>query len=307
MPCLNEAENVETLVSTVVSELGGRCQLEILLIDDGSTDDTLDEIKRARLAHPCVSYLSFTRNFGLESAFSAGFLYAAHDWVLQLDADLQFPPGEAHSLLDTAAEGYDAVFGIRTDRRDGVIRRTASHVADLVGRRLLAIEMPRGASSFRLIRSDLAKRAVELGLPTPYFLATVPRLTRAWTTAPVAHQPRRAGQPKVTIVGLARHLMGLFIAFSRRVPAAAGALLLIGALVLVSDLVAVAVWGVSRWTLLPLVTGLLIGMVAQAVMLRYLVHLGGGIARLPLFQVREASMAVHDEHSLAKVRGSVLS
>lgn len=296
VPCLNEADNVDAVYQEIVEELSGYDGLEILFVDDGSTDDTLDRFRVLAERDPAVSYLSFTRNFGLEAAFSAGYRYARHPWLLHLDADLQFPPAEAHKLIAKAQQGYDAVFGIRVDRQDRRLRRAASAVHNFVSRRLLRIEIPAGGTSFRLVRTELARRVVDLRLGTPYFMATLPRLTRAWTTTPTAHRARRSGEPKVTVRGLARHAVELFMSYSTR-PVAFAALLAVFTSVLalasaVTALVSV-MWAVTLGGL-----ALSGGLVSLAVIARYLVHIGRGQTGPPLFLVREANIPVHAEDRL---------
>ncbi len=298
VPCLNEGDNVEIAYREIVDELGNReDELEILFIDDGSTDDTLTRIQALAESDPRVSYVSFTRNFGLEAAFTAGFRHARHPWVLQLDADLQFPPGEAHKLIARAREGYDAVFGIRVNRQDHWVRRFSSAAHDFIARRLLRIELPSGGTSFRLVRTDLARRVVNLELGTPYFLATLPRLTSSWTTVEVAHRPRLRGEPKVTFRGLARHAMDLFFGYSTRPIGFAGLLGLTGAGLAVIAAPVGAV-GATRTAVTLLALALAAGLLSLAVVARYLVHIARGQPGLPRYLVRQASVAVSEKEAL---------
>jgi len=291
VPCLDEQENIGPIHEEIAAELAGYDDLEILFVDDGSTDETLNEIRSLATRDRRVSYLSFSRNFGIEAAFSAGYRYARNDWILHLDADLQFPPAEGRRLIAAAQQGHDAVFGIRVDRKDSRARRIASRVHDLIARRLLGIELPAGATTFRLVRASLARRVVDLRLGTPYFLATVPRLTAAWTTVPTAHRPRLRGEPKVRWRNLARHSVELFVSYSDRPVAAAVLACLLGALGAFAGL-AVALTGGSAPALLYLADG--IALAAIAVLGRYLVHIGRGQPRTPLFLVREANIPVAD-------------
>lgn len=295
VPCLNEADNVEPVYREVVAELGRYDDVEVLFVDDGSTDGTLERIRALAARDPAVSFVSFTRNFGLEAAFSAGYRYARHPWVLHLDADLQFPPAEAHKLVARAQTGYDAVFGVRVDRKDPRLRRLASRLHELIARRLLGIELPAGGTTFRLVRADLARRIVDLRLGTPYFLATLPKLTRSWTTVPIAHRPRQRGAPKVTVRGLARHAVELFVSFSVRPIVFAGLVCLAAAAVAVAAAVLVLVPGAER--VAGALSGLALagGLCGLAVIARYLVHLAAGQSRMPQFLVREASMPVRPE------------
>jgi len=139
------------------------------------------------------------------------------------------------------------------------------------------------------VRASLARRIVDLGLGTPYFLATVPRLTAAWTTVPTAHRPRLRGEPKVRWRGLARHSVELFVSYSDRTMAAAVTACLAAALAAFAGF-ALALAGVSSGALLDLAAG--VALTALAVMGRYLVHISRGQPRTPPFLVREANIAI---------------
>jgi polyisoprenyl-phosphate glycosyltransferase len=306
IPCLNEQANIAAVYREVITELARYEPLEVLFVDDGSTDGTLEEIKRLAGQDARVSYLSFTRNFGFEAAFSAGYRYAHRPWILHLDADLQFPPSAAHSMVAQARQGFDAVFGVRTQRHDPWRRRLASRGHDAIARRLLRIELPRHATSFRLVRASLARAIVDLDLGTPYFLATVPRLTRRWTTVPTGHRARAEGQSKVTFGGLARHALGLFLGFSSRpLLSAVGA----GLLASVAFLVAV-VAGTAGSTDVAVpaigVGGVLIAW-AVAVLSGSLLIVRKDQRRTPSFLIAEANFALRPEDDLRHDRETVLT
>src|SRR3954451_941494 len=90
IPCFNEVENVEPSYREITNELG-HYPLELFYVDDGSSDGTLEVIRSLAASDPRVHYLSFSRNFGFEAAFSAGYRYATKPWILRVDADQQFP------------------------------------------------------------------------------------------------------------------------------------------------------------------------------------------------------------------------
>ena len=173
-----------------------------------------------------------TRNFGLEAAIGAGFRYASKPWSVQLDADLQFPPSQIHALVARAMRGdCDVVFGIRRQRRDSLPRRAASRVQHLIARRVLGIEIPDGASSFRVVRTSVARKIAALRLGTPYFIAAVPAVGARYASVGIAHAARRDGSSRFPLRRLVSHALDLFFGFSLRpfalLPwAAAGAALL---------------------------------------------------------------------------------
>ncbi|WP_024875583.1 glycosyltransferase family 2 protein [Saccharomonospora piscinae] len=294
IPCYNEVDNLAHSYAEIVAELG-EFDLELIYVDDGSTDGSLDVIRELATSDPRVRYLSFTRNFGFEAAFSAGYRYASKAWVLHIDADQQFPAAEAHKLIAAAKAGYDAVFGVRTNRQDPMLRRWGTAAFHFLGRRVLRIEIPRGATAFRLVRSELARRIVDLRLGTPYFLATVPRLTNRYTTVPVAHRARERGESKVGMSFLSSHAIELFVGFSRRLSTAASVacLLASGIAVLLGVAGATGLLGGTALTATLLVL-LAVGLTALSLTVRSLVVVGAGQPRPRQYYVREASVAVDE-------------
>lgn len=215
VPCLNEGSGLERLHREVTTELAG-LDLEILLVDDGSTDDTLAWMQSLAAADPRVRYLSLTRNHGLEAAISAGFRYATRPWAAQVDCDLQFPASEIPKLLSTAADGYDVVFGLRPSRDDPRWRRWASACQQWLARRVFGIELPPGASSFRVVRTPVARTISQMRLGMPYFLATVPRIGARYTCVPVTHRPRVDGRSKLRLGRMLSHSFELLYGHSWR-------------------------------------------------------------------------------------------
>ncbi|MEC3977243.1 glycosyltransferase family 2 protein [Amycolatopsis sp. H20-H5] len=298
VPCFNEVENVEPSYREIINELA-EYTLDILYVDDGSTDGTLEVIRRLAAADPRVRFVSFTRNFGFEAAFSAGYRYARLPWVLHIDADQQFPAAESKKLIMKAGQGFDAVFGIRTNRQDPLLRRWGTATFHFLGGRVLRIEIPRGATAFRLVRTELARTIVELRLGTPYFLATVPRLTSRYATVPVAHRARERGESKVGFGFLSSHAIELFVGFTRRLTTAASAtaLLASGVALLAGAGVAVGVLGAAAVSVTLFVL-LAVLLVVLSLTVRYLVVVGAGQARPRQFYVREANFAVQAEDRL---------
>jgi glycosyltransferase involved in cell wall biosynthesis len=299
VPCYNEAESVDLAYERITRELERYGDVEVIFVDDGSTDATLERVRALAAADPRVKYLSFTRNFGQEAAFSAGFKYVAKPWTVQFDADLQWPPEEVHKLLARTAEGYDVVFGIRERRRDPWFRRLGAAASQWVARAWLGIEVPMGASAFRVVRTSVAKKIVALRLDTPYFIATVPRVGARYTSVPIVHHPRLHGVSKWSVRKLAVHALELLFGFSLRPIALAYlfsvAAVLLGLATAVLDLAGrLDAGGIARAGLAVQVLTL----VALALVARYLVRLVKGQGRGPQFYVREANIPVQPEDDL---------
>jgi glycosyltransferase involved in cell wall biosynthesis len=298
IPCFNEVECIDRVYREVTDALDGYEAHEILFVDDGSTDGTLAHIKRFAEADPHVHYVSFTRNFGQEAALSAGYAYAAMPWTVQLDADLQWPPSQIDRLV-TAYAGCDVVFGVRAARRDTWLRRLGGTAHQSIARRWFGIEVPPGASAFRLVRTSVGRKVVEARLGTPYFLATVPLLGAAYTTVPVEHHERQGGSGKWSAWKLLAHAGDLFVGFSFRPLALAYLLGLLG-LVGLAAAALLAASGATGATGVALIAAAIAaaGTVSGALLARYLVRVLRSQPRLPQFQIREANVPVRPADSL---------
>jgi glycosyltransferase involved in cell wall biosynthesis len=295
LPCYNEGAQVDRAYDAIVTALGRIDELELLIVDDGSTDDTLARVKALAASDPRVHYLSFTRNFGLEAAQSAGFGYAAHPWTVQLDADLQSPPDEALRLLAKAAEGYDVVYGIRADRRDPWHRRLGSAGVHWVGRRLLGIALPPGASTFRVVRTAVARTVVAQRAGTPYFIAQLAQAGARYACVPVRHAPR-TGRSKWRLSRLFGHGFELFFGYSWRPLNAVYALALAGLLAGLTGLVLLAA-GAATVAAAMLLLVCLLTLVAVALTARYL-HRMLREVRPRLYYVRESNLPLNAQDTL---------
>lgn len=305
VPCFNEGAQVEAVHAAIDAALSGCPGLEILFVDDGSSDDTLARIRQVADGDPRVRYLSFSRNFGLEAAFSAGFRYARTTWVAQLDADLQSPPAEALRLLAKAREGFDVVYGIRRQRRDPWARRLGSTVQQWLARRLFGIDLIQGASAFRVIRASVARRAVELPLAMPYLIATLPLIGARAATVDVVHAPRTAGGSRWSPWRLAAHSVELFVGFSLRPLVWAYVLTAISVTALLATTLGVAVGALEPVTGVAVVlAGQAVATSVLAVVAGYVHRLVRGAVRPAQFYIRDANVPIAPEHSLYGARRS---
>jgi len=130
---------------------------EGLYIDDGSSDGTLAVLKKLAAEDTHTRYLSFSRNFGKESAMLAGLRHAVGDMVIIMDADLQHPPELIQRMLDLRAQGFDQVIARRTRARERVTRVTLSRLYYWLINKWIDVELIDGVGDFRL----LTRRAVD--------------------------------------------------------------------------------------------------------------------------------------------------
>jgi len=158
IPVLNEAQGLEPLLARLCPVLERIGDWEIVFVDDGSTDATLDRLRAARQSEPRVKAVALSRNFGKEIAIAAGLRYANGDAVVVMDADLQHPPEVIEAFVAKWRAGYQVVYGERLDRAsDGAVRRLLSRAFYRTFNALSKSDIPEGAGDFRL----LDRRAVD--------------------------------------------------------------------------------------------------------------------------------------------------
>ena len=159
VPVLNEAQGIDPLLArlTAVLDVTG-LDWEVVFVDDGSADDTLEFIRNRHRRDPRIKAIALSRNFGKEVAVAAGLRSASGDAVVVMDADLQHPPETIAGFLEKWREGYDIVYGVRADRRaDSALRRLLARIFYRVFRIISGTELPEDAGDFRL----LSRRAVD--------------------------------------------------------------------------------------------------------------------------------------------------
>lgn len=129
VPAFNEEEVLDLFynkVSALIESWGDRYDWEILFINDGSTDRTLEVLRRLRQRDSRVNYIDMARNYGKEIGMLAGFDHATGDCVITIDADLQEPPETIPLMLSKWEEGFDDVYGRRRKRKQSFVKRMSS-------------------------------------------------------------------------------------------------------------------------------------------------------------------------------------
>ena len=168
VPCYNEQETLEDFyqeISTVRDRLlAMNCDLEVIFVDDGSRDRTLEKMKDLARENPWIKYLSFSRNFGKEAAIYGGLVHGKGDFVGLMDVDLQDPPSLISEMARILREGeYDCVATRRVDRRgEPVIRSFFARSFYKIMRRISDVEIVDGARDFRLMSRRYADSVLEL-------------------------------------------------------------------------------------------------------------------------------------------------
>ncbi len=167
VPCYNEEQSLSSFIreTLIVLQTIENLEGEIIFIDDGSSDGTLRLIRELREKHPCVRYISFSRNFGKESAILAGMQAARGDYAAVMDADLQDPPALLPEMLRAIREeGYDCVGTRRTTRKgEPPVRSFLAHCFYRLINRLSDTKLMDGARDYKL----LSRKALDALLSMP--------------------------------------------------------------------------------------------------------------------------------------------
>ncbi|MEU8587310.1 glycosyltransferase family 2 protein [Streptomyces sp. NPDC048664] len=164
VPCFNEGEVIgafHTALTAALEKTGEH--FEVCYVDDGSTDDTLENLRALAASSPQVRYTSFSRNFGKEAAMLAGLRMSQGAAVALMDADLQHPPELLHRMLELHRHGYDQVVAQRDRAGEGILRTAVSRVYYRAVRHFMDVGLVDGAGDFRL----LSRRAVDSLLLLP--------------------------------------------------------------------------------------------------------------------------------------------
>ncbi|MBK9458966.1 MAG: glycosyltransferase family 2 protein [Sphingobacteriales bacterium] len=153
---LNEQDNIAPLLQNIDNALKD-WEYEVVLVDDGSTDQTVARIKQ--LANKHVKLLVFRKNFGQTAAMKAGIDYATGDYIITMDGDLQNDPTDIPAMIaKLETEGLDVVAGRRANRQDGfVLRKIPSSIANALIRRLTGVYIHDYGCSLKVMKQDVAK------------------------------------------------------------------------------------------------------------------------------------------------------
>lgn len=218
IPIYNEAENIDALCQEFIETLDrwGR-PYEILLVDDGSSDDSFARLARLQAVHPQLRVIQFRRNFGQTAAFAAGFAYATGKFIATADGDLQNDPRDLPSMierLEGRAAGdpgtYDIVCGWRKDRKDTFInRRLPSVLANRLISWATGVRLHDYGCSLKVFRAEVVKPLRLYGEMHRFLPALASLMGVRIAEQVVNHRARRFGRTKYGISRTVRVVLDL--------------------------------------------------------------------------------------------------
>jgi undecaprenyl-phosphate 4-deoxy-4-formamido-L-arabinose transferase len=199
-------------VAAVLPELAP--QGELILVNDGSPDDSWQIICDLAAQYPWVRGINLMRNYGQHNALLCGIRAARHAVIVTIDDDLQHPPEEIAHLLRRLEQGYDVVYGVPADAQHGVWRNLASWVTKVVLQNAIGAETARSVSAFRIFRTQLRDAFANYQSPFVSIDVLLTWASNRFTALAVRHEPRRVGTTNYTFRKLVIHALNMMTGFS---------------------------------------------------------------------------------------------
>lgn len=211
IPCYYSEKTIHKVVDMVSEEFnkndGYEC--EFVLVNDGSTDGTFDEIRKLSREYSNVKGVNLMRNFGQHNALMAALQYTEGDYVLGMDDDMQTHPSQIFKLIHRIEEGFDLVYGIYPEVKNGPIKNLTSKINRRTSRVMLGRPKEIESSNFWIITRAIRDEVVKFDTFNPYIDAIFYRVTSNIGMVPVEHFKREYGHSGYTF----RKLLKLWMAY----------------------------------------------------------------------------------------------
>mgnify|MGYP006121870259 FL=1 len=207
IPVYNEVESINELYNQLTKALEDYIPYEIIFIDDGSSDDSAEIIKKICELNNSTNLIQFQRNYGKSAALAEGFKYANGNYIVTMDADLQDDPSEIKNLVNKLEEGFDLVSGWKKDRKDPLSKRLPSKLFNFVTRLFTGVHIHDFNCGLKIYRKAVVKTLELYGGRHRYIPAMAGQKKFKVTEIIVNHRPRIYGETKY---GGSRLFHGLF-------------------------------------------------------------------------------------------------
>jgi len=214
IPVYNGASSIEPLVERLHEELKAHYELETVLVNDYSPDNSAEVCAALAERHGWVRFIHLARNFGEHNAVMAGLNYCTGDCAVIMDDDFQNPPTEVVKLVEKLQEGYDVAYSYYETKQHHLFRNLGSYFNNAVAS--VMIKKPWGLylSSFKAINRFTIDEVIKYQGPYPYIDGLILRATRNYGTQLVQHDPRHEGRSNYTLRKLMRLWLNMFTNFS---------------------------------------------------------------------------------------------
>lgn len=215
IPVFNEEKSVEQLILRVMQTSFGNHEKELILIDDGSTDQTVPLALQQKEKYPGIRIISLSRNFGHQMAITAGLELATGDAVVIMDGDLQDPPEMIKNFIEQWMNGYQVVYGIRSKRKgESYFKKISAKVFYRILSSLSDIKIPIDAGDFKLLDRKVVEAIRQMKESNRYVRGLISWAGFKNLGIPYDRDIRYAGKSKFTIWKMIRFSVDGILSFS---------------------------------------------------------------------------------------------
>lgn len=213
LPVFNETSNLFKLCDEIVSAMeSAPIDYEVIFVDDGSTDNSWDQLEELTKKHSKIRAIQLTRNYGQTTAMLAGFDNATLSCVVVLDADGQNDPADIPKLYAKLSEGYELVSGWRVNRKDNAfIRNFPSKIANWLISRVGGVKLHDYGCSLKAYDTVMLKKIRLYGEMHRFIPLYMADMGARYTELPVNHRPRVSGVSKYGLERIFKVLFDLIV------------------------------------------------------------------------------------------------
>ena len=214
-PVYKASNIIEKLISSLVKSVKEVTDdYEIILVEDGSPDCSWEIIRNLAATNKHIKGIKLSRNFGQHIAIVAGLESAKGDWIVVMDCDLQDDPSEIPILFNNISDEYDAVIALRSERKDGPIKKLSSKLFYSIFSYLAGITFDERAANYGIYSSRIISSILKMGDYEKYFPAMIQWVGYRKKYVYVKHSQRYSGKSSYSYIRLARLAINNIIAFS---------------------------------------------------------------------------------------------
>lgn len=211
IPCYYSEKTIHKVVDMVSDEFSKNSgyECEFILVNDGSTDGTYDEIVKLSEERDNIIGINLMRNFGQHNALMAALQFAKGDYVLGMDDDLQTHPSQMFKLIHKIEEGYDLVYGVYPKRKNSPVKNFTSKINKFTSRIMLNRPKEIESSNFWIITKSVCDEVIKYNSFNPYIDAIFYRITHNIGMVEIEHFKRETGSSGYTF----SKLVNLWLAY----------------------------------------------------------------------------------------------
>ena len=211
VPVFNEEEGLENFYKELIKYIPGiEKNYEVIFVDDGSLDDTLEILKKIALKNSLVKIFSLRKHKGKAEALTLGFSQASGDYILTIDADLQDKPDQIEKLIKKSKEDWDVVSGWRRDRKDSFVKVISSRIFNLLSSLFWGLRVKDLNCGLKLYKKEAAKSLNLYGGMHRFIPLLLHEQGFTIAEVPVAHGKRRFGKSKYSFTKVFTEMPDIF-------------------------------------------------------------------------------------------------